>query len=48
MQEEFEKLKKKIKEKFEQTFEVDGGDIPVHERYVKDEDIRTLKKKKRL
>ena len=46
--EEIEKLRKKIKKRFEETFEVDeNSDIPVHERYVKDEDIRTLRKKKK-
>ena len=47
MKEEIERLRKKLKKKFEGSFEVDESDIPVHEKYVKDEHIRTLKKKKR-
>ena len=47
MKEEIEKLRKKIKKQFEDKFEIDeNSDIPVHERYVKEEDIKTLKKKK--
>ena len=44
--EEAEKLRKKIKKQFEDTFEVNDSDIPVHERRVKDEHIRSLKRKK--
>ncbi len=40
--EEIEKLKKKIKK----HMEIDDSDIPVHERYVKEEDIKKIKKKK--
>ena len=43
--ENIEKIKKKLKEKFEESVEMDGSDIPVHERFVKEEDIKRLKKK---
>jgi len=47
MEEEIEKLRKKLKKQFENTFEIDeNSDIPIHERFVKEEDIKTLKKKK--
>ncbi len=44
MKEEIENLRKKLK-KQSVTFEIDESDIPVHERRVKEEDIKTLKKK---
>ena len=44
--EEIEKLKKKIKKEAEKHMEIDESDIPVHERYVKEEDIKKIKKKK--
>lgn len=46
MDEEIEKLKKKIKKKAEEGIEIDDSDIPVHERYVKEEDIKKIKKNK--
>lgn len=43
-----EKIRKRIKKQFEESFEVDeDSDIPVHEKYAKEEDIKTLKKKKK-
>jgi len=45
MDNEIDKLRKKIKKSFD--IEVDESDIPVHEKRVKDEDIRMLKKRKR-
>ena len=42
-----DKIKKKLRKQFEKTFEVDESDIPVHDRLVKDEHIRTLKKRKK-
>jgi hypothetical protein len=47
MKEEIEKLRKKLKKQFENTYEVDeNSDIPVHERRVKEEDIKSMKKRK--
>ena len=44
MEEEIEKFRKKIKKRFEQGFDIDDSDIPVHERYAKEEDIKMLNK----
>ena len=45
---EIERLRKKIKKEIEQTFTVDeNSDFPIHERYTKESDIMTMKKKKR-
>jgi len=41
-----DKIRKKLKKKFEESFELDDSDIPVHERFVKEEDIKKLKKKR--
>ncbi len=42
------KFRKKIKKEIEQTFTIDeNSDFPVHERYTKESDIMTMKKKKR-
>ena len=46
IEEEANKLKKKIKKELEENMEIDDSDIPVHERYVKEEDIKQIKKKK--
>ncbi len=45
--EEEDKLRKKIKKEAEKNIEMDDSDIPVHERLVREEDIKQLKKKKR-
>ena len=44
--EEIDKLRKKIKEKAEKNIEIDDSDIPIHEKFVREEDIKKLKKKK--
>ena len=45
MEEDIEKLKKKLRK---QGFEFDeNSDIPVHERYTKEEDFKSIKKRKR-
>ncbi|MFH1641871.1 MAG: hypothetical protein ABIC04_03145 [Nanoarchaeota archaeon] len=41
-----EEIRKKLKNQFEKTFDInENSDIIVHEKRVKDEDFRTLKKK---
>jgi hypothetical protein len=45
--EEIDKLRKKIKKEAEKNIEVDESDIPVHEKYVKEEHIKQLKKSKK-
>ena len=48
MKEEIDKLRKKLKKQFEDTFEVnEHSDFPIHEKYTKEEDIMAIKKKKR-
>jgi len=44
---EIEKLKKRLKKKAEELFEIEDSDIVVHERYVKEEDLQKLGKKKK-
>ena len=48
----FKKLRKKLRKKYENIFEVDEkSDLPIHERYTKEEDIpqmRQEKQKKRM
>lgn len=40
--------RKKIKKEIEKTFEIDeGSDLPIHERYTKEEDILTMKEKQK-
>ena len=46
MEDEIENLKKKIKKQAEKHMEIDDSDIPVHEKYVKEEEIKKIKKKK--
>lgn len=44
---ELEKIKNKLKKKFEKNAEIDeGSDLPVHEKFTKEEDILKIKKKK--
>ena len=43
---EIENLKKKLKKQAEENMEIDDSDIPVHERYVKEEDIKKAEKKR--
>ena len=45
--EEIGKLRKKIKKQIEENMEIDESDIPIHERFVKEEDIKKLKKRQR-
>jgi|TARA_B100002003_G_C13785912_1_gene388897 hypothetical protein len=45
--EEIDKLRKKIKKEAEKNIEVDDSDIPIHEKHVKEEHIKQLKKNKR-
>jgi len=40
--EEIDKIKKRLKEKLE----IDDSDIPVHEKFVREEHIKKAKKKK--
>lgn len=38
------KLRKKLEEEAEETFEIDeDSDIPIHEKYVKEKKIRRIK-----
>ena len=45
---EFEEIKKKIKKELEKGIEIDGSDIPVHERYAKEGHIKKARKKQDL
>lgn len=45
--EEIEKIKKKLKREAEKNMEIDNSDIPVHEKRVKEEKIKEIKKNKR-
>ncbi|MBI5073447.1 hypothetical protein HZA99_06540 [Candidatus Woesearchaeota archaeon] len=43
----FDRLRKKLRKEAENTFEIDErSDFPIHERYVREEDILTMKEKK--
>ncbi len=44
--EDIERIKKRIKEQAEKNIELDDSDIPIHERQVKEEQIKELKRKK--
>lgn len=44
--EESDKLKRKIREEAEKNMEIDDSDIPIHEKFVKEEHITSIKKKK--
>ena len=44
--EEIDKIKKRIKREAEKNIEIDDSDIPVHEKFVKEEHIKQLKKKR--
>ncbi len=43
--EEIENIKKKIRKEIEQNIDIDESDIPVHEKFVKEEDIKKLRKR---
>lgn len=42
-----EKIRRKLKEESERVRETDDSDIPVHERYVKDEKLKQAKNKEK-
>ncbi len=44
--EDINKIRKKIKEEAEKNIEIDESDIPVHEKFVKEEHIKKIKRKK--
>jgi len=45
MEDEINQLRKKIKKQAEELFEVDeNSDIPIHEPYVKEKDIKKIRK----
>lgn len=42
---ELEKIRKRIRKESEELFEVDeNSDIPIHERYVKEKNIKKIRK----
>ena len=43
---EIDKIRKKIREEAEKNIEMDDSDIPVHERFVKEDDIKKIKKRR--
>jgi len=43
--EEIDKLRKKIKQQAEKNIEIDESDIPIHEKFVKEEHIKKAKRK---
>lgn len=45
--EEADKLKKRIKRQAEKNIEIDDSDIPIHEKLVREEHIKEIKKHKR-
>ena len=45
--EEIDKIKKRIKREAEKNIEIDESDIPIHEKLVREEHIKELKKHKR-
>ncbi len=47
MEEEIDKIKKRIKKQFEGTVEIDSSDIPIHERYAGEETLQELRKKRK-
>jgi len=44
--EEIDKIRKKIREEAEKNIEMDDSDIPVHERFVKEDEIKKIKKRR--
>lgn len=45
--EEIDKIKRKIRKQAEKNIDIDDSDIPVHEKFVREEHIKQLKKKKK-
>ncbi|MBW2974544.1 hypothetical protein KY366_02400 [Candidatus Woesearchaeota archaeon] len=43
--EETGRIRKKIREQAEKNMEIDNSDIPVHEKFAKEEHIKKLKKR---
>ncbi len=44
----FDQIKKKLKKEVEKNVEIDeGSDLPVHERFTKQEDFPTIKEKQK-
>ena len=44
----FKKLRKKLRKEYENIFEVDEkSDLPIHERYTKEEDTQQMRQEKR-
>ena len=41
-----DKIRRKLKKEAEKNVDIDDSDIPVHEKLVKEEHIKQLKKKK--
>jgi len=44
--EEIENIRKKIRKEIEKNIEIDESDIPIHERFVREEHIKKLKKRR--
>ena len=42
---EIEKIKRKIRQELEENMDIDDSDIPVHEKFVREEHIKKLKKR---
>lgn len=43
--EDINKIRRKIKEQAEKHIEIDESDIPVHEKFTKEEHIKKIKRK---
>lgn len=43
--EDINKLRKKLKEEAEKNIEIDESDIPIHEKFTKEEHIKKIKRK---
>jgi hypothetical protein len=41
------KIRKKIREEIDRNLEADDSDIPVHERFVSEQEIKDIRKNKR-
>lgn len=38
-------MKRKVRQGFEETIDIEDSDIPIHERFVKEENLKKLKRK---
>ncbi len=45
--EEIDKIREKLKEESKKKIEIDDSDIPVHEKFTKEEHIKELRKNKK-